>query len=365
MRILVLTSRYTATRDIIGEDFGRQTRLFSSLKKLGHDIDFLCADYRKHENKDVKLHGINVMIRPFGLLHFFSFIFSLDNALKNKNYDVMISTSDPLWGAIGYFFANRNKVKFIYDLHDNYETYLTYKMPFLRLLDNHAMKNADAVTTVSKALGEKISPVRENNVFVIQNGVDINLFRPMNRLKCRERLNLPKDAKIIAYAGSIQRLQGLDLLIEAFKMLKKSIKNARLVVAGRFFKGEERHINLSQEGIIYLKSLSQEKVAELINAADVAVVPNPLNSFTEYCFPYKIVEYMACNVPIVATGVGDVKELLSAHKGSICKPNSIQDLAEKIKIQMGKKRVSYRKKAMEFSWDKIAVKLNKVLRCIK
>src|SRR3989338_9007162 len=112
MRILVLTSRYTATRDIIGEDFGRQTRLFSSLKKLGHDIDFLCADYRKHENKDLKLHGINIMIRPFGLVHFFDFILSLNNALKNKDYDVMISTSDPLWGVIGYFFANKSKVKF-------------------------------------------------------------------------------------------------------------------------------------------------------------------------------------------------------------------------------------------------------------
>src|SRR3990167_5566528 len=61
MKILVLTSRYTATRDIIGEDFGRQTRLFAALKKLGHDIDFFVADYRKHENKNVKLHGIEVM----------------------------------------------------------------------------------------------------------------------------------------------------------------------------------------------------------------------------------------------------------------------------------------------------------------
>ncbi len=51
MRILVLTSRYTATRDIIGEDFGRQTRLFSALKKIGHEVDFLVADYRKYENK--------------------------------------------------------------------------------------------------------------------------------------------------------------------------------------------------------------------------------------------------------------------------------------------------------------------------
>ena len=84
MEILVLTSRYTANRDIIVEDFGRQTRLFSALRKLVHGIDFFVADYRKYENKNIKLHGINVMIRPFGIFSILSFLINFDSALKNK-----------------------------------------------------------------------------------------------------------------------------------------------------------------------------------------------------------------------------------------------------------------------------------------
>ena len=368
--------------DIIGEDFGRQTRLFSALKKLKHDIDFFVADYRKFEKKNMKLHGINIAIRPFGILYFLSFMKNLYDVLKsyrnfvsgelknkkllsNKKYDVLIATSDPLWGFIGYIFSKKHKVKFIYDLHDNYETYATYKLPFFGHINNFVIKNADLVTTVSYTLKDKIKNIRKNNVFVIQNGFDDKLFKPLNKAKCRKLLKLPKNGKIIAYAGTIQRSQGLDILIDAFKNLKNKIGNIYLVLAGKFFRGEDKFIDLKQDKIIYLGSLPQDKIVLLINAADVAVVPNPDNDFTRYCFPYKVVEYMACNIPIVATNIGDISKLLSKHKDSLCKPNNINDMANKIRIQLNKYRINYRKAAMSNTWSSIAKKLDKILKQIK
>lgn len=361
MRLLVLASRYTATRDIIGEDFGRQTRLFAAMKKLGYDIDFFVADYRKHEKKDVKLHGINAAIRPFGIIYFFGFLKNLDNALKNKEYGALIATGDPLWGVIGHIFAKRHKAMFIYDLHDNYETYSTYNLPFFKYADRLALKGADIVTTVSYALKEKISGVRKKNVFVIQNGVDIKLFRPLDRLRCRKALKLPKNAKIIAYAGSIQRLQGIDLLLDAFDSLRREIKDITLVIAGRFYGNEQKFINLNREGVVYLGSLAQNRVVQLINAADAVVVPNPENEFTKYCFPYKVVEYMACNRPIVATDVGDVGILLKKFKGSLCRENDKSDMIEKIKMQLNKKKVCYRRDVLKNSWDNIALRFDGIL----
>ena len=369
MKILVLTSRYTATRDIIGEDFGRQTRLFSALKRLGYEIDFFVADYRKYEDKNIKLHGIGVSIRPFGIFHFLSFLRNLNNALKsnrnkgfiNKKYDFLIATSDPLWGFIGYIFSKKHKIKFIYDLHDNYETYATYKIPFFRYVDNFVIKRADLVTTVSYTLKDKIKTIRENKVYVIQNGLDDKLFKPLDRMRSRKFLKLPKNKRIVAYAGSIQRAQGLHILISAFEKLEDKIDNLYLVLAGKFYKNEDKYINLSHECILYFGSLPQNKIALLINAADVVVVPNPDNNFTRYCFPYKIVEYMACNVPIVATNIGDVGKLLSTYKNSLCKPNDASDMADKIKIQLNKNRINYRKIAIDFTWSNISKKFDSIL----
>ena len=361
MKILVLTSRYTATRDIIGEDFGRQTRLFSALKKLGHDIDFFVADYRKHENKNVKLHGIEVMIRAFSLFYFFNFINDLDKSLKNKKYDLLIATGEPLWGPIGYWAAKKHKVRYLYDLHDNYETYSTYKIPFFSVIDKQIVKNADIVTVVTHTLKLKISKIRKNNVFVIQNGVDTGLFKPAGKLKSRRDLKLPENAKIIVYAGSIHRYEGVDRLIKMFELLKNDLNNVYLAIAGRYVKGEEKYIDLKQENIIYMGSLSQDNVAKLINAGDTAIIPYTNNIQVTYGFPYKLVEYMACKSPIVATSVGDVKLILKDRRDSLCSPDSLIDMKDKILKKICSKKINYAKELKDLTWTALAKKLNEVI----
>src|SRR3989338_3882144 len=254
MKILVLTSRYTATRDIIGEDFGRQTRLFAALKKRGHDIDFFCADYRKKEGKETILHGIRVLIRPFGALSLASFCMGLISQLRKEKYNLLIATSYPLWGVVGNWASKKTGTRFLYDLHDNYETYMTYRLPFIPQLERKAIRDADIVTTVSHALKERISPIRKNGVAVIQNGADTSLFKPLPRAKCRKELKLPKGATLIGYAGSIQRGQGIDILINAVMGIRKENPKVELAIAGRFYDDEKRYIDLDQEGIIYLRS---------------------------------------------------------------------------------------------------------------
>lgn len=362
MKILVLTSRYTATRDIISEDFGRQVRLFEALRKFKHDIDFFCVDYRKFENKNTRLHGINVFIRPFGIYYFLNFINSLNRILKAKKYDLLIATSDPLWGVFGYYFAKKHRIKFLYDLHDNYEVYLTYKMPFFGILDRKIIKNADMVTTVSYALRDLLikREIRRKKVWVIQNGVDLNVFKPMDKNQCRKKLDLPLNKKIVMYAGSLQRTQGVDVLLQALQKVMEKNKDVILVIAGRFFGNEGRHIDFNKPNIRFLGSIKQDKVAELINAADVTVVPNRANEFTKYCFPYKVAEYAACQRPIVATNVGDAARFVG-YKDCLCKPDDSSDMAKKILIQLKKEGKKVQYNISNNTWEAIASKLNKII----
>jgi len=364
MKILVLTSRYTATRDIVGEDFGRQTRLFEALAKYGHSITFFCADYRKKENRNTKLHGIDVRIRPFGIFHFFSFKKELKNTLKKERWDLMIATSDPLWGVIGNNLAKKCGVKFLYDLHDNYETYGMYKMPFFGILDRRAVKKADIVTTVSNELKKMLKErkIRDKNVYVIQNGAETKIFKPMDKKKSREKIGILQDKKIIAYAGSLQRRQGIDVLIDAFRIVKEKEKSAMLVIAGNFFGNEKKFLNLSQEGIKYMGSITQKNVALLINSADVAIVPNRDDNFTRYCFPYKIAEYTACKRPVVVTNVGDAAEMVGKRKDSLCIPGNAKDMAEKILVQLKKNGKSVLYDTAKNTWKHVAGILDRVIR---
>lgn len=361
MKILVFTSRYTATRDIINEDFGRQVRLFENLRKFGHKIDFYCVDYKNLEHKDTYLHNIKVFIRPFSYLKFFSFLSDLRKVIKSNKYDLIISTSDPLWGIIGYFLAKKFKTRFAYDIQDNYELYKSYKIPFLSLIEKHVTKKADLVMCASNILTDKVKKIRKKKTITIPNGVDTEIFKPMDKIKARKRLKIPLNTKIISYIGSIQMMQGIDILFETFQELRKEIKDLKLMIAGRIvtvYKEVFDKKNLNKDGIIYLGSLPQKEVVYAINAADVLVLPYPKNSFTEVMYaPYKLVEYMACNKPVVITDAGEMNKNVK-NKKMIAKAGSVNDLKEKIKYALKLKKVNSRADSLKFSWENIASKLN-------
>lgn len=361
MKILVFTSRYTAARDIINEDFGRQVRLFEQLRKFGHKIDFFCVDYKKFENKDTKLHGINVFIRPFKPLKFFSFLSNLNEFIGNKHYDLIIATSDPLWGVIGYIIARKYKIKFVYDIQDNYLVYKSYKIPFIGFFERYVTKNSDLVMCASNILMNNAKKIRKKKTVMIPNGVDTRTFRPLDKISSRKRLKLPINAKIISYIGSIQKIQGVDILIKSFEELSKEIKNISLLIVGRIGTVYKENFDFNKEGIIYLGSLPQKWVVYAINASDVLVIPYPNNIFTDVMYaPYKIVEFMACNKPIVITDVGEMHRHFK-DKTLIAKAGSIQDLKEKIKYALKLEKLDLRGKALEFDWKNIAAKLNEVL----
>ena len=156
-------------------------------------------------------------------------------------------------------------------------------------------------------------------------------------------------------------MQGTHLLVEAFEILKEEIDNLYLVLAGRLRKVSGESLNLNNKRIIWLKELDQKGVVDLINAADIAVVPNTTNEFTKYCFPYKIIEYMACNAKIVATKVGDVG--LITPKECLCKPDNVEAIAAKIRMQLqNTKKYDYRKIATKYTWDNIAKKFDYIIR---
>jgi|TARA_B100001964_G_scaffold200647_1_gene227872 glycosyltransferase involved in cell wall biosynthesis len=357
MKILVIMKRFGAAKDMVMENFGRQIRLFEPLAKK-HKIDFVCPDYIKKESKIIKRNGIRFIVSPITLFSAGKFILSLNGLIKKEKYDVIIATTDPLIGIMGYHYSKKFKIPLVYDLQDNFEIYDTYKIPFIGYFDKKIIKKADIVLTVSENLKKYASKFRSKKSYVIQNGVDLNFFRTIDKNKSRKKLKLPLDIKIIVYIGYLRNLKGFDIMIDALHKVMEKHPNTYLLLSGQIGKG----IDINQKNVIYRKFTNRQDVVSGINAADVAILPNPDNNFARYCFPYKIVEYMACNAPIVATDVGDVSLLLRKYKGSLCKPDDSEDLANKIISKLKEnKRVDYSKDMRNFTWEKLAKKLDKII----
>lgn len=138
---------------------------------------------------------------------------------------------------------------------------------------------------------------------VIPCGVDLNVFKPIDKEQARKELCLDIRKKFILFAGAFDN----------------PVKNAALAKeALKWFPEVE---------LIELRGYSREQVALLMNAADVAL----MTSFTEGS-PQFIKEAMACNCPVVSVEVGDVKEIIAdVHGCYLCSYDS-NDLADKLQL---------------------------------
>lgn len=139
--------------------------------------------------------------------------------------------------------------------------------------------------------------------YVIPNGVDFDLFRPQARSEARQALGWKPEQAYVLFANDpkIPR-KNYALAQAAVERLKDRGIEAELVVA---------------------KGLPQRMVVQYINASNVLILP----SLSEGS-PNIVKETMACNVPVVATKVGDVVDVIGKTKGCAVCPFEADALAE-------------------------------------
>jgi glycosyltransferase involved in cell wall biosynthesis len=296
MKILVVMKRFGANKDMVIQDFGRQIRLFENLKQ--HKIDFLCPDYTKKENKDVKLHNMDFYIRAINITNPFNFLKDFNQILKKRKYDVIVATTTPIIGFISYFFSKKYKIKLLYDLQDNYEIYDAYKTPFFKYIDKYVTKKADAVICVSNILKSKVKKFRKKPIYIIENGVEINLFKSMPKLRARKILKLPTKSKIIVYIGHISNIKGFDILYEAFKIVKEKYPNTYLLLSGKIDKNIDIEIRGRRDYII-------------INLLDSGI------GFKNKKTKDLIKPYFTTKEKGTGLGLSIVDKIISDHNGSI------------------------------------------------
>jgi len=352
--------RFGSNKDMVKQNFGREIRLFEQLSKK-YRIDFLCPDYHLREKFKIKKNGINYFVVPVSFLNPFSMIKSSNKLIKRNNYDLIVPTTEPLLGIVGYYFSRKYKIPIVYEVQDNYEIYDSYRIPFVRFIDHNVIKKSDYVFYSNYTLMRKLKFLRKNKFVIIENGIDLKLFKKISRKVARKTLKIDQNIRLITYTGHISKHRGINNLIEAVRQLREKDKSIYLLLSGKV----DKDINIKLPFIIYEKLPKREQLVLGLNASDVLIIASSDNPFTRHSFPQKLFEYMAVDVPIVATAVGDVTRILQPFQGSLCRPGSIEDLKNKISIQLKKRHINYRKISMNYTWEKLSKKLDKMIyKCL-
>jgi teichuronic acid biosynthesis glycosyltransferase TuaC len=169
------------------------------------------------------------------------------------------------------------------------------------------------------------------NCFVVPNGVDFNVFRPLEQTICRQALKLAQNKQYILFLGDPELPR----------------KNINLVKASVAKMNNRNYVLLSPYPI------NPEQIKLYLNAADVLAVP----SFAEGS-PNVVKEAMACNLPVVATDVGDIREVIGQTAGCQISGFSVAEFAAKLEqsLKFGK-RTTGRLEIAHLDDQKIARKL--------
>jgi glycosyltransferase involved in cell wall biosynthesis len=345
-------------KDLIDDKFGRFREIPLALSQKGHKVFGICLSYVSKNAGQINdgaviWKSINATrIKLPGLIRF---IYEAQKAARKS--DLIWACSDSIYGIIGYMISKKNNIPLVFDLYDNFEYFLMARLPAIKQLYRYVVKNCDAVTCVSRPLKGRISSYgRKKQTLVLENAVRKDLFKPMDKQVRRRALGFSKDAVLIGTAGALTKNRGIEILLEAFKILEKKNDNIYLVLAG------PRDIQIPPEANIQdLGILPLEKVPQFLNALDVAVVCNQKNSFGRYCFPQKTREIMACDIPIVAAKLGSMQELFADKPQWLYEPENAKSLATALEYRLHNQQTDY---PIPPSWSDLADILESLIKKI-
>ena len=208
-------------------------------------------------------------------------------------------------------------------LYDN-----TKKMWLLKKKWFTGVKNMTIVTP-SRWLARlaQESYLKEYSIQVINNGIDLNVFKPTHS-NFRERYEIPAEKHIIlgvSFAWGYRK--GLDCFVE---MAEKLGEQYQIVLVGT---DDEIDKNLPHNIISIHRTQNQKELAEVYSAADVFVMPT-----REENYPTVNMEAIACGTPVVTFDTGGSPEMLDDKTGIVVEANDIEATKKAIKDICEKKR---------------------------
>jgi PEP-CTERM/exosortase A-associated glycosyltransferase len=265
--------------------------------------------------------------------------------LKDKPRGVVHAHSPVLNALSAYEVARKLAMPFVYevrafwedaavDMGKTNETSLRYKVT--KAIETNMLKKADAVITICQGLKKDMIKrgVDEKKIWVVLNGVSLDIFYPREKnFELVRRYNVA-DKKVLGFIGSFYNYEGLDLLIKAMPKIIATEKEAVLMLVGAgqqepYLKKLVNELKLDKH-VIFTGKVPHDQVPEYYSIIDVLVYPRISIRLTELVTPLKPLEAMAMGKPVVGSDIGGFREIIGdGDNGLLFKAGDVFSLAAK------------------------------------
>lgn len=410
MKLLILSQYFPPE---VGAPQNRLYELALRLESKGIDISVLTAMpnypqmvvhkeykgkcYCKEEMNGLKVHRCWIYVSKSKsiiprLLNYFSFVFSSlwFGLFKIKEQDVLLVESPPLFlGITAYLLSRAKGAKMIFNVSDlwpesaekleiiNNKTLLSLATK----LEEFCYRKSALITGQTQGIVRDIKTRFPNkNVYWLKNGVDIK-FYDVNKAQSesnawRKANGYSDEDFILFYGGIIGHAQGLDIILNAAKMVEDK-PGIKFVMLGSGPE-KERLLALKEElklnNLEFYDAVPKTKMQEIIMDMNATIVPLKRLDLFKGAIPSKIFENLALKKPILLGLEGEAKELFidEGNCGLAFEPENTEELVKQILIlynnpelskQLGENGLKYASE--NFNRDKIAEGLFEELKKLK
>lgn len=195
---------------------------------------------------------------------------------------------------------------------------------------SNSLKTIVVSTPLKRYLISKGVPAKK--IVVIPNGVNLNTFYPKPASKnLIQSLGIRKDDVIIGFVGILRPWHGIDLLLEAFRIVNETYPNTKLMLVGdgpikENILNQARSLGLKNK-LIITGRVPHDQVSDYVSLFTIAVSPKA----TFYASPMKIPEYMAQQKAVVAPDTNNIRDLVSnGTNGLLFEYDSANSLAKSL-----------------------------------
>ncbi len=347
--------------------------LCEGLAKKGHKIKVITSRLPNTKRKEI-LNGVEIeriLVPKFNSRYFFT-LFAIPKVIKeSKKYDLVHTTtftgSLPAW--IG---AKINKKKVLITVHEvwvNLWKNVTKKSKTSAFIHNFLEKRIynisfDKYACVSNSTKKELLKLKipEKKVITVHNGMDYEQWNPKkyNGDKIRNKLNL-KNKFVYFASGRPGTSKGFEYLIKAVPLIKKQIKNSRLVLIlskDKTYKKEyDKLINIIKElkikeEVVILDPVPYSELPNYVIMADCVVIPSLSEGFGYTC-----VEACSLGKPVVASNTTSLPEVITG-KGKLVEPGNEKEITSGVVSIFNKEYDKFPEK--KFLWKDTIAKYEEI-----
>ncbi len=239
------------------------------------------------------------------------------------------------------------------------------KYPLIKAQIKYALRKSVKVFTVCNDLKKTVTTLEipEEKIIVVPNGVDIEQFKPVEKVKLRKELGLPEDRKIMISVGGLVERKGFHRIVSALSSIKKVIPNVMyLIVGGSSLEGNYEPVLRKmiekldlKNDVVFAGIQPHNNLYKWLNVSDIFCLATSNEGWANV-----FLEAMACGLPVVTSRVGGNEEVVSTEDyGLLFKLEDKKEMVESIikAFQIDWKKEKIINYAQLNTWDKTANKL--------